>query len=304
MKKSFILIFIISMLCCCNKISNKPIYEELTIDEVGKAMRQDSTFGYFYDEVVSENLAQKMSPSEKAKFKDVSYKRYFSYMKYKYNWGEWFKKDSIWAKEWAQKYAKEIAATDSVINYWKEYKQNCNSEIDKYIKGRIINVGVESDYEYNWRTDRNEWVSHRTYEIEYALFVPKVDKVTYDLLWRNNYGNAAYGGFSYGGYDVNITKENCIKKSTCAGLSENKPSELWITSIIVNGQVIKTDYDKYKVPEAVQNYILDEKEYDWDKVGYKFAGENFVSKDSYLSQKREEDLRAFDNLCYEFDQEF
>ena len=136
--------------------------------------------------------------------------------------------------------------------------------------------------------------------------MPKVDTVNYNLLWRDKYGRSAsaYGVFSYGGYDVNITQKDNVKKSICAGLTDNKPSEIWITSIVVNGQVIKSDYDEYKTPYSVRDYIINENEYDWNKIGREFAGDNFVSKSDYQSRKREEDLRAFDNLCYEFDQEF
>lgn len=302
MKKKVIIVAVIALLCSCNRISNKPIYEELTINEVGKAMKQDSSFGWFYDDVVEANYALKMSPSEKARFKKVSYRKYFAYTKYKYDFLKWMKKDSIWGEEWAQKYVKEIAATDSVINYWKQYKQDCYAEVNKYIKGKITNVGIESDYEYNWDTRRNEWKPRRSYEITYTLLVPKVDKVEISIVWRDKYGES--DGWHGSSYDENITQNDTVKKHVCGGLNDEKPSEVWITSVEINGQTISSKYDKYDVPQSVREYIENEKEYDWNKVGREFAGENFVSKDSYLSQKREEDLRAFDNLCYEFDQEF
>lgn len=301
MKKQIFIVAVIALLCSCNKISNKSIYEELTIDEVEKAMKQDSVFGWFYDDVVSANYDQRMTPSAKARFKKVSYRRYFAYTKYKYDFFMWKEKDSIWAEEWSQKYAKEIATTDSVINYWKQYRQDCYAEVDKYIKGKIVNVGIESDYEYNWRTDRKEWVSHRTYDIEYTLFVPKVEKVEVSVVWRDEFG--AYG-WEVSGIDNNITKTDSIKHHICAGLPDDKPSELWISSIEIDGKKVTSKYNRYDVPQPIRDYIENEKKYDWDRVGYEFVGEKFVSKYKYQQKKREEDLMAFDNLCYEFEYEF
>ena len=299
MKKLILILVVICTFCGCNKISNKPIYEELTINEVDKAMKQEPSFGDFYDDIIRKNYAEKMSPSEKARFKKVSYRRLYAYEKYRYDFVSWQEKDSIWDKEWTQKYAKEIASTDSVINYWKERKLQCNAEIDKYVKGSITNVGIETEYEYNWISHMNERVSHRVFDVTYTLFVPKVEKVNYEIMWRDKYGSAQYGhdGYSDGGfYDIDITKGDTIRTKICGGLSENKPAEIWITSIMVDGREIKSTYNKYEYPHSVCMYLANGNEYEWNAVGREFVGENFMSKYDYERQERERDLRAFDNL--------
>lgn len=300
MKKLFFFICLISLLISCNKISNKPFYEELTIDEVAKAMKQDSAFGWYYDGITSENWSEIMTNSQKAKYKELSHRRAFKYYKYSSDFEQKFKEDSIWGEEWKSTCINEIKQVDSIITYWKQYRSECYSEIDSYVKAEIKNVSIDYYDGWNYLTDRYEYSGHRVYDVVYTLFVPKIDEISYEVVWRNEYGKS--NGWHPSGYDVNITKNNCTSHCSCAGVSENVPSEIWINRITIDGEVITSKYDEYKVPIKVREYLENERETQWEAVGAAYV-DNFVTKSQYIRKKREQKIKELDELIYEFSYE-
>ncbi|MBO5012658.1 MAG: hypothetical protein J6C57_01325 [Paludibacteraceae bacterium] len=87
MKKLLILVFVLSTLVGCNSIPNKSVFEPLTAKELNGAMQQEPIFGEWYDSFV-EDIGREiddLSPSEIAKYSDITYRRLFKYMKYEYD---------------------------------------------------------------------------------------------------------------------------------------------------------------------------------------------------------------------------
>lgn len=87
MKKLLILVFVLSTLVGCNSIPNKSVFEPLTAKELNSAMQQEPIFGEWYDSFV-EDIGREiddLSPSEIAKYSDITYRRLFKYMRYECN---------------------------------------------------------------------------------------------------------------------------------------------------------------------------------------------------------------------------
>lgn len=87
MKKLLILVLVLSTLVGCNSIPDKSIFEPLTAKELNSAMQQETIFGEWYDSFV-EDIGREMddlSPSEIAKYSDITYRRLFKYMRYECN---------------------------------------------------------------------------------------------------------------------------------------------------------------------------------------------------------------------------
>ena len=87
MKKLLILVFVLSTLVGCNSIPNKSVFEPLTAKELNSAMQQEPIFGEWYDRFV-EDIGREiddLSPSEIAKYSDITYRRLFKYMRYECN---------------------------------------------------------------------------------------------------------------------------------------------------------------------------------------------------------------------------
>lgn len=87
MKKLLILVFVLSTLVGCTSIPDKSIFEPLTAKELNSAMQQEPIFGEWYDSFV-EDIGREiddLSPSEIAKYSDITYRRLFKYMRYECN---------------------------------------------------------------------------------------------------------------------------------------------------------------------------------------------------------------------------
>lgn len=87
MKKLLILVFVLSTLVGCTSIPDKSIFEPLTAKELNSAMQQEPIFGEWYDSFV-EDIGREiddLSPSEIAKYSDITYRRLFKYMKCEYD---------------------------------------------------------------------------------------------------------------------------------------------------------------------------------------------------------------------------
>ena len=81
MKKVWLFFFVISFLIAsCNKISDKPVSEKLSTDELSKAIKSDTLFADFYEEIRKE--VDDMSDIKKATYNDVTYRRLFQYVKF------------------------------------------------------------------------------------------------------------------------------------------------------------------------------------------------------------------------------
>ena len=85
MKKLLILVFVLSTLVGCNSIPNKSVFEPLTAKELNSAMQQEPIFGEWYDSFVEDIEIDDLSPSEIAKYSDITYRRLFKYMRYECN---------------------------------------------------------------------------------------------------------------------------------------------------------------------------------------------------------------------------
>lgn len=87
MKKLLILVFVLSTLVGCTSIPDKSIFEPLTAKELNSAMQQEPIFGEWYDSFVEDigREIDNLSPSEIAKYSNITYRRLFKYMRYECN---------------------------------------------------------------------------------------------------------------------------------------------------------------------------------------------------------------------------
>lgn len=87
MKKLLILVFVLSTLVGCTSIPDKSIFEPLTAKELNSAMQQEPIFGEWYDSFVEDigREIDNLSPSEIAKYSNITYRRLFKYLRYECN---------------------------------------------------------------------------------------------------------------------------------------------------------------------------------------------------------------------------
>lgn len=139
----FSLIIGLCFFVSCSKIPSTSIGEELPTKALSKAIKSDTTFADFYDEV--RGLYDGLSKVDQAKHVDITYRELFKYTKYLQDTTRWNPKYKEWEKEWNGKYLKTLKKADSVIVYWKKYKED--HSLNNYVNIELAKVWNEY-YEY------------------------------------------------------------------------------------------------------------------------------------------------------------
>lgn len=113
------LFFIVTfLLSSCSNISNKPVSEKMSTEELSKAIKSDTLFAEFYENIRKE--VEEMSDIKKATYSDVTYRRLFKYVKFLQYTTYWKPLSEKWEKEWQNDYGAYLPKADSVLNYWKK----------------------------------------------------------------------------------------------------------------------------------------------------------------------------------------
>ena len=140
MKKSLFFMLLTAIICSCNPIPNKPFYEELTLDELAKAIKADEEFAEWYEELMDSRLITRTTDVEKAKYKDVTHRRLFKYSKHMYDFKYWIRFDSISNLKWEEEYASTIKSVDSLVAVKKELKKQFVSVVARLNISKVCNT--------------------------------------------------------------------------------------------------------------------------------------------------------------------
>ena len=305
--KSFLVMTIVTLFIGCNRLPNKPIYEELTINELEKAIKADSAFAEFYDDAVKEDIFSQFTPSQKAKYKKVSWKRLFKFYKYSGDYEIWEKKDSIWRIQWGNEFAKDFARADSIIAYWDNYQDSCMHVFSHWVSIVMKDSHLESYIGYEWRYyDYREVTKYRQiidFEFQLADGVDKIDMVEYALEW---FSNDSYSPeYQYTSTDVayNITKENNSTQYRCGENPKDRLKNVYITKVIIGHDTIKNSYTANDIPKSIREYVLSDNDkkssYDYECIVKEYATDNFIDYWNYRHIKKEEDQKKYDKLVFE-----
>jgi len=137
MKNLCLLFFVVAFaLSSCSKISDKPISEKLSTEELSKAIKSDTLFANFYESIRKE--VDDMSDIKKATYNDITYRRLFKYVKFLRDTTYWNPLSEKWEKEWESEYGVYLPKADSVLNYWKKYLEE--NSLDKYVKIELARI--------------------------------------------------------------------------------------------------------------------------------------------------------------------
>lgn len=128
MKRVIYLLFAaVIALSSCSHGMNKSIIEPMSVDKL-RANMKDTTFTDFYD------LAQKLSKwiissdVRQAKYGDVTYKRLKKYITHSSDTSFFGKKERVWKEDYAKLYPDYSRQVDSIMNYWRAYKESYNMD--------------------------------------------------------------------------------------------------------------------------------------------------------------------------------
>jgi hypothetical protein len=306
MKRLLYLILVFAIiLSSCSKISDKPVSEKLSTDELSKAIKSDTLFTIFY-EGIRKNVDE-MDDIKKAKFNEVTYRRLFKYVKYLQDTTYWKPLTEKWEKEWEKDFGIYSTKADSTLNYWKKYL--AENSLDKYVKVELAQI--DKDY-YDYIGELKE--------VSLGFKLTPLQGTIEQI--RFNYGyKAKINGDKY--YETH----NCIStspfstpairywevgysnKDDFAGKSvetflRDYNLQVEITSIRKNGVNISTD--DFNVPEEVSDYFTNGenddlmRDYYKDIVIKKIIYKDYLRKWEYRNKKADEITEKEDKLCFDF----
>lgn len=306
MKKLFLLIFGLAIiLSSCNSISDKSVSEKLNTEELSKAIKGDTLFSSFYENI--RKGVDEMDDIKKAKFNDVTYRRLFKYFKFLRDTTYWNPLSEKWEKEWKKEYGVYLPKVDSTLKYWKKYLQE--NSLNKYVNVELAQIDKDY-YEY----------AGGLKEVNLGFRLTPLQGAIEQL--RFNYGyKAKINGDKY------FEKHNCILTSPFSSptikywevsysdrdnFSEKSVEtflrdynlQIEITNIRKDGVNISTD--DFNIPEEISEYFTygenDDlmRDYCKDKVLKKIIYKDFLDKWEHSNKKADEIREKEDKLCFDF----
>ena len=307
MKKLYLLIFIVAFgLASCNNVSNKPVSEQLSTDELSKEIKSDITFSSFYESI--RRSVDDMSDIKKAKYNDVTYRRLFQYFKFLTDTAYWKPLSEKWEKEWEDKFAVYLLKADSALNFWHKYLEE--NSLNKYVSIELSQI-VKEYYEYIGGIKEVN-LGFRLIPLQGAIeqirftygYKPKINGDSKYYEKHNCISTSPFSTPTTRFWEVGYSdKEIFIGKNVETFLRDYN-LYVDITSIRKDGINISTD--DISIPKKVSECFENEKDYpalfEFSKEGLikDIINKDFVTKWEYRSKKSDEVKEKRDKLCFDF----
>lgn len=290
----------------CSNVSNKPVFEKLSTDELSKAIKSDTMFTSFYENI--RKSVDEMDDIQKATFNDVTYSRLFEYYKFLLDTTYWKPLSEKWEKEWEKEFGIYSTKADSTINYWKKYL--AKNSLDKYVKIELSNISKEY-YDYIGGLK----------EVHLGFRLTPLQGPVQQI--RFDYGYKA----KIHGDDEDYEKHRCIDTDPLNSsridyweadysdkdLFAGKNTETFLRDYNVYIEIVEIRKDGVNistansaVPKEVTECLEVEKEYPTlfemykDDLTKNLIKKDYIGKREYCNKKAEEIQENEDKLCYDF----
>lgn len=307
MKRLSLLIFVLAMiLSSCSNISDRPISEKLSTDELSKAIKSDTLFTDFYENL--RKSVDEMDDIKKAKFNDVTYRRFFKYYKFLQDTTYWKPKSENWEKEWEKDFGVYITKADSTLNYWKKYL--AENSLDKYVKIELANIRKEY-YDYIGELK----------EVNLGFRMTPLQGTVQQIRFNYGYKAKIHGDNNYyekhkcietdplsspriGYWEVDYSDRNKFAGKNVETFLRDYNMHIEVVEIRKDGVNMSTA--DFSVPEEVTKCLEVENEYPSLFEMYKediiknLIDKNYLGKWEYINKKADEIREKEDKLCFDF----
>lgn len=288
----------------CSKISDKPVSEKLSTAELAKAIKSDTLFESFYENI--RNTVDELDDIKKAKFNDVTYRRLFKYVKFSQDTIYWKPLLEKWDDEWQKEYGIYSIKADSALNYWKKFLEE--NTLDKFVKIELAKIDKKY-YSYIGELDEVN-LGFRLTPLQGAIeqirfnygYMPKIngDKY-YDK--HNCISTFPFSSPTVRYWAVGYSEKNDFAGKTVETFLRDYNLHIEITSIRKDG--VNISIDDFNIPEVVSDYFAygDElfmQDYYKEKIIKDLIFEDYLNKWEYSSRKSDEILEKEDKLCFDF----
>lgn len=127
-KLVYLFLGILLVASCSSNGMKKSITEPLSVDELKKNIKRDTSFTDFYSDVQELREWVIAQDVRQAKYGDITYKQLKKYEKHGSDTTFFNKKREGWKEEYAKLYPNYDAQLDSILAYWRAYKEQYNMD--------------------------------------------------------------------------------------------------------------------------------------------------------------------------------
>lgn len=303
---SLLILGIAIILGSCNRIPDKPVSEKLSTNELSKAIKSDTSFTSFYENIRKE--VDKLDDIKKAKFNDVTYRRLFKYAKFIQDTTYWNPLSKKWTKEWEKDFSSYSTKADSAINYWKKYL--AENSLNKYLKIELADIRKEY-YDYIGELKEVN-LGFRMTPLQGAIQQIRFDygykaKIHGDSKYYEKHGcidtDPLYSS-RIGYWEVNYSDKNKFAGKNVETFLRDYYMYIEVTQIRKDG--VNISKDDFAVPDAVSKCLEYEKDYPTlfeiykDDVIKTLIKKDYIGKWEYNSKRADEIQEMEDKLCFDF----
>jgi len=307
MKKIGLLLLVFStLLSGCNNISDKPISEKLTTEELSKAIKSDTLFSDFYEYI--RKHVDDLSEIKKAKYNDVNYRRLFSYIKFVDDTTYWNPLFDKWGKEWDMKYGEYMPKADSTVNFWKKYLEE--NSLNKYVKVELAKIDKEYySYSYGIKevnlgfrlTPLQGTVEQIVFTYGYQAKIHENNKYYEKHRCRST---TPFSNPTIRYWEVDYSNRKLFSGHSVETFLRDYNLYIEITDIRKDGVNISTD--DFDTPEVISDYLQygenDDfmRDYYREKIISKLINEDYLRRWEYYEKHADVLREKKDKLCFDF----
>ena len=304
-KLSLIVIALISF-TACNPL-DKSIAEELTVEEIKSASEKDSLFERTYKMI---DVFKKLNEDDKlaiAKYSDLTYQQFLDYQNFLNDNEFWDVQEAEFEKEWSKDNLRFKIKGVNIIKDWKKKKEAYEKENDpsQYLKIELVGISTEY-YEYSGgvedayfrfrltplkgKIQQATWRINPTAKIDGDVDLTSVSRI---LDGQGYIYSRPFSGPVTGRYEASYSHRDLAAGKSSKTFLRDYNMNLTIRKVRVNGKNYELgSYDE--MPQDVEFYLdeLEENgengimtEYYLEKVIKAYVDENYIDKQSFISDK-------------------
>ena len=297
--KNVIFILSIFLLASCSNGMNKSIIETLTVEELQANIKKDTTFTDFYKNVQKMREWILASDINQATYGEITYKRLKNFYKESQDTAFLNGRYRIYSKEYSKIYPDYTQQVDSILGYWKKYKEKYR--LDSYVSIQFDKLwkeyysysgGIESVNVGFKITPLRGTIDQLVFRYDMVSKISDSGKIGY-LDGKRCLASSPIRSATTLYWEAGYSDENSLKYKSNSEVKRDFNFNIEIEEIRVNGENIKEKLDE--IPSSVQS-ALDYHLYD-DMIK-EFINKDYQSIYDYASPKVNEDVKQIDEDVY------
>ena len=300
MKNIIYSVFACLLLVACNPIPNKTVFEELTTDELASAIKAEPGFADEYEAIRGLIELSNFSEVQKAQFKDVTYRHLYDFICHADDSAYWAPLEEKWGQEWDNTLAKDLEKVDETMEYWEDYK--AKNSLSRFAKVELSSFYI-THYEYIGGVD-DAYICFNITPIDGTI---EQIKFTYSYNYKINKGqrkqthkciySSPISRTTEGAWELDYDEKDAFDGMTVSKFFQKYDLDIEITDIRKDG--VNYSIEDLNIPAPVIAAWENPNPETWDAVAT-LVNPSYVNRDTYIENKKDEKLKEYDSLCFEF----